>query len=176
MSVLDIVGKKFDRLTVIKRVDNNKKNNSMWECKCECGKITKVLGYHLISGHTKSCGGHKAKYSPKESTARWILSRKYSDGNLSIEDFIKLTKMNCYYCGEKPSNIAKVGSDYSDEFKKDGELFYSGLDRIDCSKGHILGNLISCCKYCNYAKRNMSVEEFSEWIKLIYNHSCREMD
>ena len=31
-----------------------------WRCRCACGAIVIVYGIHLRSGHTKSCGCHKA--------------------------------------------------------------------------------------------------------------------
>lgn len=53
---IDLVQQKFGRLIVIKRVDNNKHGQSVWLCKCDCGKEKIVFGYNLKSGHTKSCG------------------------------------------------------------------------------------------------------------------------
>lgn len=52
----DLTGQKFGRLTVIKRVENNKQNGLMWLCKCECGNICVITSNHLKNGHTKSCG------------------------------------------------------------------------------------------------------------------------
>lgn len=52
----DITGQKFNRLTVIKRVENNKHGNAMWLCQCDCGKILTVSGNSLRNSHTKSCG------------------------------------------------------------------------------------------------------------------------
>lgn len=54
--VKDLTGKKFGRLTVIKRVENNKFGQLQWLCKCECGNIKKIRGGHLKSGAIKSCG------------------------------------------------------------------------------------------------------------------------
>lgn len=55
--LIDLTGKTFERLTVIKR-DFSKPNNkkAMWLCKCQCGKEVIVGGDHLRNGHTKSCG------------------------------------------------------------------------------------------------------------------------
>ena len=54
---LDLQGKKFGRLTVIKLHPTLKRNtNRVWICKCDCGKTVYVPGHSLVSGHTKSCG------------------------------------------------------------------------------------------------------------------------
>ena len=53
---IDLTGKTFGRLTVIKRARNNKDGRTMWLCKCECGNERVVLGKCLRNGHTQSCG------------------------------------------------------------------------------------------------------------------------
>lgn len=40
---------------------------------------------------------------------------------------------------------------------------------MDSSKGHTLDNVVPCCKHCNYAKRERSVEQFTEWVMKICN-------
>ncbi|MGL5078332.1 MAG: HNH endonuclease [Waterburya sp.] len=56
----DLTGEKFERLTVIKlhgwKIRNNGNRKSIWECECECGKITYVLAEQLKSKNTRSCG------------------------------------------------------------------------------------------------------------------------
>lgn len=54
--VIDLTGKKFGKLTVVRRVENNKHGNSMWECVCECGEKRVVQGCGLTNGHSSSCG------------------------------------------------------------------------------------------------------------------------
>lgn len=51
----NMVGQKFHKLTVIKRV-GSRRNHSLWECQCECGKTILVTRDSLISGNVKSCG------------------------------------------------------------------------------------------------------------------------
>lgn len=54
---IDLTGKRFGRLTVIKRAENDNRRKSMWICQCDCGKTLTVRGDHLKSGwHTQSCG------------------------------------------------------------------------------------------------------------------------
>lgn len=54
--MIDLAGKKFNRLTVIERAKNSKQGQARWKCLCDCGKETIVLGGQLRSGKTKSCG------------------------------------------------------------------------------------------------------------------------
>lgn len=57
--IKDIVGMKFGMLTVVGREPNRMSGNNsrvVWQCRCDCGKITDVLGVLLTSGYVKSCG------------------------------------------------------------------------------------------------------------------------
>lgn len=53
---LDLIGKKFERLTVTGFAGLNKRKQSMWECECQCGKNIVAIGSNLNRGHTSSCG------------------------------------------------------------------------------------------------------------------------
>jgi hypothetical protein len=54
---IDLTGKRFGKLTVIKRTENGSGQKPQWLCLCDCGKSTIVRGDHLRSGwHTMSCG------------------------------------------------------------------------------------------------------------------------
>ena len=55
----DLTGMKFNKLTVVKRVQNPKNNNDRhahWLCDCDCGNNTIVASTLLTSGKIKSCG------------------------------------------------------------------------------------------------------------------------
>lgn len=56
----DMIGKKFGKLTVIKREPNHitpsGQKKAMWLCKCDCGNTTITSSESLKDGHTKSCG------------------------------------------------------------------------------------------------------------------------
>jgi len=54
---LELSGKKFGKLTVIKR--SNKKGKTcraMWQCLCECGNKKDIYSHSLTNGKSKSCG------------------------------------------------------------------------------------------------------------------------
>ncbi len=54
--VRNIVGERFNRLTVLERAGNNKSGKVCFRCRCDCGCEIIVTGNHLLSGNTKSCG------------------------------------------------------------------------------------------------------------------------
>lgn len=54
--LIDLIGKRFGRLVVIQRMNNNKRGQSRWLCQCNCRKITIILGDSLRRCNTQSCG------------------------------------------------------------------------------------------------------------------------
>ena len=64
---VDLIGKKFSRLTVIKRMENDKYHNTKWLCRCECGNEVVVYALALRSGDTCSCGCLRNKHGLRKS-------------------------------------------------------------------------------------------------------------
>lgn len=54
--IIDLTGKKFGKLTVLKRVPNKNGNAARWLCQCDCGNQTEVDGVKLRRYDTLSCG------------------------------------------------------------------------------------------------------------------------
>ncbi len=52
----NIADQKFGRLTALMFVGKNKSGHSLWECRCDCGKIKRIAVSNLTKGMTKSCG------------------------------------------------------------------------------------------------------------------------
>ena len=58
----DITGRKFGKLTVIKRIGSDERTKSaLWLCNCECGNQTIASGVELRYGRVNSCGCIKSK-------------------------------------------------------------------------------------------------------------------
>ena len=53
---LNLIGQKFNRLFVLEYAKQNKWNESLWLCMCDCGTERIVRGVDLKSNNTKSCG------------------------------------------------------------------------------------------------------------------------
>ncbi len=163
---LNLIGKRFTRLTVISDIGNHPTTGeSYWECQCDCGKITKVTGYCLTSGNTKSCGCyHKIRTrqlfsSPiKDLTISRVLCDYRKSARvkgytfeLSREHIAGLINKECYYCGVKPSNNLR---------QHNRMIAYQGIDRLDNTKGYTPDNVVPCCIVCNKMKKALSYDEF----------------
>ena len=73
--------------------------------------------------------------------------------NIAKDDFIKLLKQDCVYCGSTPPM----------------DSGRNGLDRIDNQKGYSLDNVVPCCFKCNQMKGKLSRKEFYEHINKVLN-------
>jgi len=177
-NLIDLTGRKFGRLTVIKRVYPNRGEHPYWLCKCECGTEKIIRGNDLKTGRTKSCGclkreiaksGNARRLSSGLATMRMRIAeykrsakRRKLKWGLTEEQFKKLTQQDCYYCGAKPNNIIKSK-------RLNGAFIYNGLDRVDNTKGYTIDNVVPCCEVCNIAKHNLTLQEYQDWIVRSYN-------
>ena len=171
----DWTGLNHGKLTFIKQRGTYSSGQMIWESHCECGNIC----FTVPSSNAQSCGcigiqksknwcsilGSKGrKFSPEISCARRVWSGNYKDGDIDFEQFYNLSQKPCFYCGTLFSN------ENFTEGKIPGSFKYNGLDRIDSSKLHTQNNVVTCCKWCNLSKRERSVADFLNHIKMIYHH------
>ncbi|MGM0124880.1 hypothetical protein IGI37_002274 [Enterococcus sp. AZ194] len=56
MLVIDIIGKRFNRLTVIEATHERKWGGILYKCICDCGNELLVAGADLNRKNTQSCG------------------------------------------------------------------------------------------------------------------------
>lgn len=138
-----MTGQKFNRLTVIKHIENYK-----CLCKCDCGNVKEISGNHLRSGRTKSCGCLK-----KEMT----MDRNKTHGMSESKEYIIWSAMNqrCSnknnkgykYYGGRGIKVCKGWLKFENFYKDMGNKPQGlSLDRIDNSKGY-------CKENCRWATR-----------------------
>ena len=178
---IDMTGKKFGRVTVLKLHGSIPRKGRgggerTWLCRCECGNEFVVMGKSLRSGNTQSCGclrlerlrdaimlpKNQALKSLTVNAAKANAIRNGREWNIPEEIAIELMLENCFYCGGEPEGNMK------------GKFRYNGLDRVDNSKGYTLDNVVPCCMHCNRAKRTRSLDEFLSWVERVYQHSVLE--
>lgn len=74
MIKIEMIGKKFDRLTVIEEagIDNHKK--ILYLCQCICGKTKIIRGGDLRKGKSRSCGCLNGELAKKRKTTHGLSS------------------------------------------------------------------------------------------------------
>jgi hypothetical protein len=60
---LDISGRRFGRYKVVCFARFDRRRNSKWLCKCDCGQKRTVQGTMLVTGRSQSCGCRAADIS-----------------------------------------------------------------------------------------------------------------
>lgn len=55
-TAIDLAGKKFGKLLVVKRQGQDKRGNALWKCTCDCGKEKLVESSCLRRGVSTHCG------------------------------------------------------------------------------------------------------------------------
>lgn len=67
---IDLSGKRFGRLRALRRIGTTEKNESIWLCRCDCGKHTRVRSGSLRTRLTRSCGCLRSEVSVKQGHKR----------------------------------------------------------------------------------------------------------
>lgn len=166
--IKDIEGNRYGKLIVVEYTGNTKQQSSVWLCKCDCGKETFAQAHQLKRGYKKSCGCLKNKLSYGESSRNAVFRRykiqakkRELDFQLTLGEFLNLTKKVCAYCGDAPSQIYKRDNGH-------GEFVYNGIDRINSNKGYVKKNCVTSCGRCNIMKNNLTQKEFYSHIEKIF--------
>lgn len=111
MALKNEIGNTYGYLTVIERAENTKEGRAMWKCKCKCGNETIVLGKHLRSGNTKSCGCYQRERAAQANMDRVgsLVGQKFGKLTVICENgFITHTsgkRSRIYYCECECGNI-----------------------------------------------------------------------
>lgn len=171
----DLSNKRFGYLTAIRYCHwtefNTPKNKTMWLCRCDCGKERLVDSADLRNLSITSCG---CKNGDKVYKGYYDLSGTYYKSiingakirNLDF-DLSKEYLWELYIKQDK--KCALTGLDIKLE-RRFGHGFTqtASLDRIDNSKGYIVGNVQWVHKSINFFKRGYSEDKLYKYCKLIY--------
>jgi hypothetical protein len=180
---LDLTGQRFGRLVVLGRAPtrNDGRYRTRWYCICDCEKTHVATTMNLRQGFVKSCGClfqdfmKQEKRAPRPQCRKpagtvafdYLFTNYQSNAKrhgrpflLDKEEFRRLIKLPCFYCGIPPLAVCKRSYD---------SILYNGLDRLDNSLGYVEGNCAPCCGRCNVMKAQMTVQEFFEVIATIHN-------
>lgn len=176
-----MIGEKFGKWTVVEMttVYRTRKNRTACVVQCECGNRAIREPYRLRSGRTKCCPDCVVKVGSPNNTQKFrkepgvaAINRYYAsykknaeakdrDFEIGREEFESLATSDCYYCGAPPST--RLRSDWD-------EVYANGIDRLDSDKGYTAGNIVTACWICNSAKKNMTQEDFINWLLRAAKH------
>ena len=180
---IEMAGKRFGKLTVVKYYGLDKYGQALWVCKCDCGNKTIVNGCHLRSGHTKTCRKCFLEEGQNERVYRiWrnILTRCY---NTKSKRYKNYGGRGIVMCSEWRNNF-KLFYDWS---MKNGYNDRLTIERIDVNGNYEPSN---CCwatwlrqannkttnKYYTYNGETMTLTDFARKYNENYKRLWARLD
>lgn len=144
-TALDLGGKKFSKLKVVERVENNRYGQTQFKCICDCGEEFVTVGSRLVRGHTKSCGctrnekianlnkthGHTVGYGSSKTRNSWRGMKErcdnpknshypsYGGRGISYPDKWKTLEGFLEDMGERPEGLSLERIDVNKDYAKD---------------------------------------------------------
>lgn len=139
---IDLLNQRFGRLRVIERMPNNKKNQAVWKCQCDCGRIVIVASGHLRSGHTQSCGCYGRQMASEYHTTHGMKGTK-------LFSVYHTMKGRCYNPSDhKYHRYGMRGIKMCDEWLNNPESFYDWALANGYKEGLSIDRINNDGNYC----------------------------
>ena len=144
----DLTGRKFNRLTVIKRAENNRFGQTQWLCECICGNKCVIYGYDIKCGKTRSCGCLQKEQASYSNTTHGLSNTSLYNIWLNMKGRCCNLKNKRYQdYGGRGIEVCQHWRNSYEAFEEDvsklphyGEKGYT-LDRIDNNGSYEPGNV-----------------------------------
>jgi hypothetical protein len=137
----DLIGMKFDRLTIIRKVENVK-GRAHFLCKCDCGAYKVIRSDSLRCRHTKSCGCLQKEKVSKDATKHGLVYHPlYQKLYGMIERCENPKRLNYKYYGGKRISICK-------EWRTSPKSFIKWALKTGWKKGLTIDRIDSNGNYC----------------------------
>lgn len=177
---LDLVGKKFGRLTVVseaeKRYTKGGHSKRMWNCACDCGNKKILPTRNLTSGNTKSCGCYKKDRNVEHFTTHGMTKTRLYSIWISMKDRCYRETVLQY------KDYGGRGITVCDEWLNDFQSFYDWAiangykENLTIERKNVNGNYCpeNCCwitkaeqsrnkTNCHYITYKGETKTLSEW-------------
>lgn len=147
--------------------------------RCKCGKEKVICINNVRCGNSTCCGLSPCRGTERDKDVEvgykailYVYKKHAKDRgftfDLDYDYFKELTKGTCHYCGIEPIQVYQLKNPKTGKIRSGVPITYNGVDRVDSTKGYFNDNVVTCCKICNRAKSNLSLNDFKDWINRVY--------
>lgn len=144
----NLIGKKFNRLTVINQAEDyiaskTGKHFTRWLCQCECGNLISVYPNDLKSGHTKSCGCLNRETTAQRNRNNKVGNRYFHHRNTMIGI---TTKNESFIIDTEDYDLCKNYTWWTNsagylETRKDGKRIFLHRLITNCPEGKFVDHI-----------------------------------
>lgn len=133
---IDLTNQKFGLLTALREMGVNNNKSILWECLCECGKLTIVSSHDLLTGNTKSCGCQRDKSFGEQKIKELLKNNNLnfetekSFNSCKFSDTQKLARFDFYV-----ENKYLIEYDGIQHFKM-GTGIYDNFEKFEITQKH----------------------------------------
>jgi hypothetical protein len=177
-------GMRYGKLTIlhITRADPKNTHHYFALCKCDCG-VEKEMRLFAIQKY-QACGCVGKENRKKANIGNTYTRHNFGDHSkkilinsykrhakdrnigfeLSNDEFFKITKQNCFYCGVEPKQVISPKGAY-------GDYIYNGVDRVDNDLPYTTKNCVAACRPCNSRKNGITKEMIFKIYHFLFPHT-----
>jgi hypothetical protein len=98
---VDLIGKRFGRLSVVSAEGCNKRGAMLWKCKCDCGNESHVTTTMLNRGKTKSCGCLNRELASERMKKVQLLTHTHDMTQTRFYSIYRGMRARCEYPNDK---------------------------------------------------------------------------
>ncbi len=166
---IDLAGQRFGKLLVLADTGRRKSKRPIWACRCDCGQKVEILGKYLRNGDTKSCGcfskgnAHNRDAVAEITKSFWTPIEKQALRRGIPFEVTREQAWELYQAQKGLCALSGVPIKFSTNIRDERGTQTASLDRVDNSKGYVVGNIQWVHKRVNIMKNVMANDELLEW-------------
>jgi len=201
---IDLVGRRFSRLTVISEQPKDKNNIRRWLCSCDCGNEKVVYQNSLCSGATKSCGCYSAEQTSRRMSQGWnkvftkdYLLKEHKEKQRSLREIARehgcsvscvMRYMRKFDIEANDPFYALAGQKVEMLFVKDlaytknGRSYWNcvcdcGKEKVVCGHSIVRRSAVSCgCYHKSITWKGVGDLSKSHWSSIVKHASERKLE
>lgn len=170
LKYVPVIGQQYNNWTVISDEIFKKETNrgTYWKVQCKCGRENLRLAQHLVELKGSMCKSCSRTNRFEDAFALTYLNQIINRANkIGVEYNLTPRYMyDLFIQQNQKCSLSGIDIKFTNSWKSRSDQTAS-LDRIDNTKGYIIGNVQWVHKQINFMKGTMTQEDFINFCKLV---------